>query len=100
MADSAPSLSASTDADPSAVALDVSFDEDSWAEITDSRGTRLFYGLGQAGRSAQLSGVPPFSTLLGNAAGVKISVDGKSYPVPGQSRPGNRVRFEITVPEE
>ena len=91
---------AAADTAQTGVELDLSFDEDSWAEITDSRGERLFYGLGQAGRNVQLHGEPPFTTLLGNAAGVRLVLDGKPYPVPGQGRPGNRVRFAITLPEE
>jgi cytoskeleton protein RodZ len=93
-------LVAAADTAPAGVELDVSFDEDSWAEITDSRGERLFYGLGHAGRSVQLHGEPPFATLLGNAAGVRLLLDGKPYRVPGQGRSGNRVRFAITFPEE
>ncbi len=93
-----PPSSVATDA--AGTELDVTFDEDSWAEIEDSRGTRLFYGLGQAGRSLQLHGEPPFSTLLGNAAGVRLVVGGEPFTVPGGNRADQRVRFTIAVPEE
>jgi cytoskeleton protein RodZ len=91
---------ASAPADGSGVELDVAFDQDSWAEITDARGTRLFYGLGHAGRSLELRGEPPFSTLLGNAAGVRLTVAGKPYAVPGAGQESKRVQFSIPVPEE
>jgi len=82
------------------VPLDVTFDQDSWAEISDARGQRLFYGLGSAGRNAQLRGEPPFTVVLGNAPGVKILVDGEDYTIPTNGRPGDFSRFQVDVTED
>jgi cytoskeleton protein RodZ len=82
------------------VSLDVTFEQESWAEISDSRGERLFYGLGVAGRSAQLRGEPPFAVVLGNSAGVRLRLDGSDYPVPTSGRPGDYARFTVDLVEE
>jgi cytoskeleton protein RodZ len=77
-----------------AVDVEVAFEQDSWAEITDARGERLYYGLGSAGRRATLRGEPPFAVVLGNADGVRIKVKGADYDVP-RPKQGNFARFTI-----
>lgn len=79
-----------------AVDLDVTFVEESWAEISDARGQRLFFGLAEPGRRAQMRGDPPFSVLLGNAQGVQMTVAGAPYEIP-RSGPGNLARFTVEV---
>jgi cytoskeleton protein RodZ len=87
-----------TERGPLAVAtLDVTFEQESWAEINDARGQRLYYGLGAAGRSAALSGAPPFAVTLGNSAGVKLVVDGEDFPVPTTGKPGDYAQFSVDV---
>jgi cytoskeleton protein RodZ len=88
------------DRGPYIVALDVTFDQESWAEINDARGERLFYGLGAAGRKEQLRGEPPFAIVLGNSAGVRLTLDGQDYPVPTSGRPGDSARFTVDIVEE
>ena len=78
-------------------ALEVTFEQESWAEISDARGQRLFYAMGRAGRNAKLSGEPPFAVVLGNSAGVKIAVDGEDFPVPTDGQPGDYSRFSVDV---
>jgi cytoskeleton protein RodZ len=81
-------------------ALDVVFEQESWAEISDARGQRLFYDMGAAGRTVKLSGEPPFAVVLGNSAGVKIALDGEDFPVPTSGRPGDYSRFSVDLVEE
>ena len=76
------------------------FDEESWAEVTDARGERLFYGLGARGRRAALRGEPPFAVVLGNAGAVRLLVDGEAYPIPTPGRQGSIVRFSVDIAEE
>jgi len=76
-------------------ALQVTFEQESWAEITDARGKRLFYGLGVAGRNAKLGGELPFAVVLGNSAGVRIKLDGEEFPVPTTGKPGDSARFSV-----
>jgi cytoskeleton protein RodZ len=79
------------------VPLELTFDQESWAEVTDARGERIYYGLGTAGKHAQMRGEPPFAVVLGNAAGVKIVVDGEDFAVPAKGKPGEYARFSVNV---
>ena len=88
-------------ADPTAtVALQLVFDAESWAEITDARGERLLFGLNTAGRDVTVRGAPPFSMVLGNADSVRLTVDGAPYTIPTTGRQGNLARFSVDVAEE
>jgi cytoskeleton protein RodZ len=88
-------------ADPAAaVALQLVFDAESWAEITDARGERLLFGLNTAGRDVTVRGVPPFSIVLGSADSVRLTVDGAPYTIPRTGRQGNLARFSVEVAEE
>lgn len=70
------------------VSLALSFREESWAEVYDASGRRLFYNLGRAGQHLRYDGLPPFRLVLGNARGVDIVVAGESIDTrryqPGQ----------------
>jgi cytoskeleton protein RodZ len=79
--------------------LDLTFDQESWVEITDARGERLFYGMGAAGRRAQLRGEPPFTVVIGNVDAVRLRVDGADYEIP-RPRQGNFARFTLQVDDE
>jgi len=79
------------------VPLELTFEQESWAEVTDARGERVFYGLGTAGKHAQMRGEPPFAVVLGNAGGVKIVVDGEDFAVPAKGKPGEYARFSVNV---
>jgi cytoskeleton protein RodZ len=83
-----------------AIPLDLTFDAESWTEITDGRGERLFFGLAAAGRRMTLRGEPPFAVVFGNAEAVRLTVDGKPYPIPQRGRQDGRVRFSIASDEE
>jgi hypothetical protein len=78
----------------------VTFDSESWAEITDARGQRLFFELGTAGRHVLLRGEPPVEATFGNGDAVRLLVDGERYPIPTQDRQGKPVRFSIASDEE
>jgi cytoskeleton protein RodZ len=81
--------------DEDLVAVELSFMEDCWTEISDARGERLFYGLGSAGARSRFNASLPISIFLGNAGGVDLLVDGEPYPIPAGSRQGNLARFVI-----
>jgi len=85
---------------PGTIPLDLTFDAESWVEITDARGERLFYGLGAAGRHLAVHGESPVAIVLGNADAVRLLVNGESYPIPTQNRQGNLARFSVDVDEE
>ncbi|HEX7237262.1 MAG TPA: RodZ domain-containing protein [Gammaproteobacteria bacterium] len=80
--------------------LELAFDAESWAEITDARGERLLFGLNAAGRNVTLRGEPPFAILLGDADSVRLTVDGDPYAIPKTGRQGKLARFSVDLAEE
>ncbi len=75
------------------VDLVLTFGEDSWAEVRDSRG-RLLYEMVRAGMRKELKGVPPFRLLLGNSPGVQVEYRGRPFDHAPHSR-GNVARFTL-----
>jgi cytoskeleton protein RodZ len=94
---------AADDAGPQAavapIPLDLTLDGDSWVEITDATGKRLFFGLAAAGRHLTLRGEPPVAVVLGNADAVHLVVSGEPYAIPKRGR-SSLVRFSIASDEE
>lgn len=65
------------------------FSDDCWVEVIDAREQRLAYRLYRAGDVARMSGVPPLAVFLGNAEGVRLTVDDEPVAVrPAASRNG------------
>jgi cytoskeleton protein RodZ len=57
--------------------IKLSFDEDAWTEVEEDSGRVLYHKLGAAGTSVTLSGTPPFSFVIGNAAHVRMTYNGR-----------------------
>jgi cytoskeleton protein RodZ len=57
--------------------LHLVFHKDSWVEVHDKDGQRIFSKLNPAGSEQTITGTPPFSLVIGNAAGVTLTYDGK-----------------------
>jgi len=76
------------------VELRLEFQSASWAEVYDSAGKRLFYDVGQPGRSQLMSGSAPLNVVLGVASAVNVSVNDTPIVVP---RRANRdaTRFSV-----
>jgi len=51
--------------------------EESWSEIVDSQGNRLYYQLLNKNKEVKLYGIAPFTVFLGNAPQVRIEVNNK-----------------------
>lgn len=78
--------------------LVLDYSGDCWTEISDATGQRLFFDMGRAGRTVELTGRAPFAVLFGNAENVNVRVDGNQYPV-APSNPGSRTaRLTIVNP--
>ncbi len=74
--------------------LVISFQEESWVEVTDATGYKMISKLQPAGSTVQLSGRAPFSVMLGNAAGATVTFDGQTV----DSAPiGNRRTRKLSV---
>jgi cytoskeleton protein RodZ len=80
------------------VSLAMSFSGDCWTEVTDASGSRLFFDLGRAGRTVNVSGTPPLRVLFGNISNVSLTVDGASFAIPASALRGETARFTINAP--
>ena len=76
------------------VQLRLEFQAASWAEVYDANGQRLFYDVGQPGRSQVMSGSAPLNVVLGVASAVNVVVNDAPIVVP---RRANRdaTRFRV-----
>jgi len=52
---------------------------DSWMEIYDGNGKRLYYRTGVAGKTYKFQGITPFQVTLGYARGVDVVYNGKPF---------------------
>lgn len=81
------------------VELVLRFSNDSWVEVSDSRGERLVYDLYREGQSKQVTGIPPFNIFLGNAAVVTVEYNGRPYDISAHVR-GKLARFQLGQAED
>jgi cytoskeletal protein RodZ len=61
---------------PASISLQLEFDEDSWAKI-DADGTTVLNGVVRRGETRRLAARAGFRVTLGNAGGVRVTVDGR-----------------------
>jgi cytoskeleton protein RodZ len=52
-------------------------EEEAWLEVRDGTGRSLVSALSAAGTERAVRGQPPFELVIGNAANVKLTYDGK-----------------------
>jgi cytoskeleton protein RodZ len=72
------------------------YSADSWTEVYDANGARLFYDVGSANSVQTVVGAPPLRVVLGNASGVAVEFNGHSMPVAKLAHPDGSVQFSIT----
>lgn len=75
--------------------LTLQLTNDSWVEVYDSRGERLFYDVASAGSVQSVEGIPPLRVTLGNAAGVAVDVNGQAREIPASALDGEGARFVV-----
>jgi cytoskeleton protein RodZ len=80
------------------VQLVMEYSGDCWTEVTDANGERLFFGLGQAGRTVSRNGTPPLRALFGDYSNVSVKVDGVEFPISASARRGKTARVTINTP--
>jgi len=68
---------------------------ESWVEVYDSRGERLYYDVASAGSVQSIEGRPPLRVVLGNAAAVAVQVNGESREIPSGAAEGEGARFVV-----
>jgi cytoskeleton protein RodZ len=72
-----PAHAAAVDRKPGAHRLQLAFDTQSWVEIHDRTGRRIFSRLNAAGTEQTVSGEPPLTLVVGNAPGVRLTHNGQ-----------------------
>ncbi|MDB6156909.1 MAG: hypothetical protein JWO04_615 [Gammaproteobacteria bacterium] len=71
------------------------YSADSWTEVYDASGARLFYDVGAANSVKTVVGTPPLRVVLGNASGVAVEFNGRNTPVAKLAQPDGSVQFSI-----
>ncbi len=97
-APTASSVSIAPGPDPSLavpIRVAIRFVEDSWTEAYDRNGNALYYALGEAGTTADFSGMPPLSFALGNSGGVELTINEQPYPLPPLQGNASTLRFLV-----
>lgn len=60
------------------VSMELEFEQDSWTEVTSAEGRPIFSGLARRGTRQRFESSDGFRLTLGNAGGVKVTVDGRA----------------------
>lgn len=83
-----PVVEAPVPAEPVLSTLKFEFKEDSWVEVNDAQGKRLYVNMARAGQTKLVEGEAPFKVLLGNAPGVSVEFNGELYDQTKHNRKG------------
>jgi cytoskeleton protein RodZ len=59
--------------------IQLQFQRESWVEVRDGQGRTLYSQLNSPGSAQTISGPPPLSLIIGNAAGVRMMVNDRPY---------------------
>jgi cytoskeleton protein RodZ len=74
--------------------LRLSFSADSWVDVYDYSGRRIFAGKGRANSMKTIAGIAPFRVHLGFASGVQLQVNDRAVAIGPQFVSGDEARFE------
>ena len=76
--------------------LVIAVHEDSWVDIRDRNGTRLYRNLARAGNKIDVSGSLPFALHVGNAPGLELELNGAPFVI-AEYRTDNSARLTIAM---
>ena len=74
--------------------LRLSFSADSWVDVHDALGRRLFAGRGRANSVRTIAGAAPMKVYLGFASGVQLEINNRVIAIGPQFVAGDVARFE------
>jgi cytoskeleton protein RodZ len=74
--------------------LRLSFSADSWVEVHDASGRRLFAGRGHANSVKTIAGAAPMKVYLGFASGVQLEINNRVVAIGPQFVAGDVAHFE------
>lgn len=86
--------SAPAPAAASAAGLRLRFSQTSWVSVTDAGGRQLVDAIHEAGSERTLDGTPPYTVVIGNAAGVSVDYAGRAFDILPYTR-NNVARFSV-----
>jgi cytoskeleton protein RodZ len=75
--------------------LRFSFTQESWVEVYDARGTRMFYDVGFTGQTRGVDVEPPAQIVLGMASAVTTEANGREVNVPPRRVVNQVARFTV-----
>ncbi len=81
-------------AGPGPARLRLSFSADSWVEVRDATGRRVFAGNGRANSVKMIAGAAPLKVYLGYASGVQLEINDRAVAIGPQFVTGDVARFE------
>jgi cytoskeleton protein RodZ len=74
--------------------LRLSFSADSWVDVHDAAGRRVFAGHGRANSVRTVAGIAPLRVYLGFASGVQLEINNRAVAIGPQFVAGDVARFE------
>jgi cytoskeleton protein RodZ len=74
--------------------LRLSFSADSWVDVHDAAGRRVFAGNGRANSVKTIAGIAPLRVYLGFASGVQLEINNRAIAIGSQFLAGDVARFE------
>jgi cytoskeleton protein RodZ len=72
----------------------LSFSADSWVDVHDAAGRRVFAGNGRANSVKTIAGIAPMRVYLGFASGVQLEINDRAVAIGPQFLAGDVARFE------
>jgi len=95
-APSAAAAAASADAVPGhgAASLRLSFSAESWVDVRDANGKRIYSGYGHANSVKTIAGDGPLRVYLGYASGVQVEINDHAVAIGTQFLHGDVARFQ------
>ncbi len=84
-------------AEVSQVMLRFKFSDESWVEVYDANNQQVFYEMGTASSTREITAVPPLRVVLGAASAVALQVNDRDLPVPASYVQAGVGRFVINA---
>ncbi|MBQ4833532.1 DUF4115 domain-containing protein [Pseudoalteromonas sp. MMG010] len=76
----------------------MNFSDDSWVEIHDAQGDKIAFGVKKAGYTMTVSGIAPFSVVLGKHTVVSITLNGENVDISAFA-PNRLAKFKLPLAE-
>jgi cytoskeleton protein RodZ len=97
VANEAERQSAAVPSDVPQATLSISFSGECWTEVSDANGKRLFFDLGQEGRTVSVTGAAPLRALFGDSTNVSVAINGQDYVIPDSMLSGRTARLTVNA---